>query len=1063
MRRSPLVGRERELGRLATALERAADGEARLILVAAPTGRGATRLVEELAERISALPDAATTLIGTGQAPLAGVPYAPVLEALGRAVERADDAYLEELLGSAAYDLARLIPELAGRLDAIGSRVDAPPILAPDRRQGRFLEGILQLLGRFGEQRPVLFVLEDLHLADAGTRELVAFLARTARSQRFCLIATYDPTELDRRHPLRAVVNDLAAAATVDTLDLTPLDRDQLARLIEGLEGERPTASYVAAVAERSRGEPLIAEVVVAARHERLTTRLSDRLGELVASLLTLRSTGAVELLRLLAVAERPLSAAELAGLGASQAGREEAIDAGFARSFEGGRDRPRLGVRHRLIGESIAFHMLPVERLRVHELLAEGLGAPAAERAWHLEALGSPGRARQARIDAGREAEDRDSGADALLHYERAIELTYALELDRAPGDAIASSDAPQDGEITGPGEGTPPELIELLERAAAAAAAAGNHRRAAGLAERAIAEASAPATLRRDDAGGGKSRREARIRLARLHLRLAQHRWASGDQPGAFAVLERATELSPGEPSLGRLEILAVRAQLLMLDGRFEPSAALSREALKMAEVLGPDGAPWYGHVLCTLGVDLSYLGEPDRSIELLREARDVARETGRLDELMRAYANLTTVLDLELRREEAVAVVEEGIAEARRWGQEHVYGNFLRGNAADCLFTLGRWDESRRMAESALAWNPTGLAFLNPLIYLTLVRVEQEADERAASLLGQALIEIEAVPDAQYSGQVYRSAASFALWRQDVTDARRAIELGWRRILETEDWVLAAALASTYLEVEAAVADAARARRDLGGLRDAAEVSRQVLAEARRRVEASNVPPERGARREASANLATAAAHLARIEGRNDPDTWAAVAEAWSEIGVPYQAAKAHWREAEAALTTRTQRARARTALERALRLAERLGAGPLRRELHALAGRGRITVGARTAPRLQPVMMGEPAKTATSADGHGLAERVLAGKDEPTTPAFGLSPRESEVLGVLTEGRTNREIAERLFISERTVAVHVGKILAKLGVAGRVEAATVALRLGLVAYSQPIRRR
>ena len=200
-------------------------------------------------------------------------------------------------------------------------------------------------------------------------------------------------------------------------------------------------------------------------------------------------------------------------------------------------------------------------------------------------------------------------------------------------------------------------------------------------------------------------------------------------------------------------------------------------------MASALGAKGRSWYGHALCTLGVDLSYLGDPAQSVELLKEARDVARETGRLDELMRAYANLTTVLDLELRREEAVAVVEEGIAEARRWGQEHVYGNFLRGNAADCLFTLGRWDESRRMAESALAWHPTGLAFLNPLIYLTLVRVEQDASESAASLLGQALIEIEAVPDAQYSGPVYRSAASFALWRQDVTDAQRAIELGWR----------------------------------------------------------------------------------------------------------------------------------------------------------------------------------------------------------------------------------------------------------------------------------------
>jgi DNA-binding NarL/FixJ family response regulator len=55
---------------------------------------------------------------------------------------------------------------------------------------------------------------------------------------------------------------------------------------------------------------------------------------------------------------------------------------------------------------------------------------------------------------------------------------------------------------------------------------------------------------------------------------------------------------------------------------------------------------------------------------------------------------------------------------------------------------------------------------------------------------------------------------------------------------------------------------------------------------------------------------------------------------------------------------------------------------------------------------------------------------------------------------EVLAILTEGRTNREIAERLFISERTVGVHVRRILAKLGVTGRVQAAGVAIRLDLV---------
>ena len=78
------------------------------------------------------------------------------------------------------------------------------------------------------------------------------------------------------------------------------------------------------------------------------------------------------------------------------------------------------------------------------------------------------------------------------------------------------------------------------------------------------------------------------------------------------------------------------------------------------------------------------------------------------------------------------------------------------------------------------------------------------------------------------------------------------------------------------------------------------------------------------------------------------------------------------------------------------------------------------------------------------------------RVIAG--EPQVAArrpdtFGLSAREQEVLGLVAQGRTNREIGERLFISQKTVGVHVGNILSKLAVSGRVEAAAVAIRLGL----------
>jgi DNA-binding CsgD family transcriptional regulator len=315
------------------------------------------------------------------------------------------------------------------------------------------------------------------------------------------------------------------------------------------------------------------------------------------------------------------------------------------------------------------------------------------------------------------------------------------------------------------------------------------------------------------------------------------------------------------------------------------------------------------------------------------------------------------------------------------------------------------------------------------------------------------------------------LHLAAASFALWRGDIADARRATARGWDLVRETEDWILAARAAARTIEVDAAAALEARERRDLAALAGAREHARDTIRSAETTVRRHGVDPALGSRRLADAYLATARASRRRVDGRDDPAAWAAVAEGWSALGVPYETARARWREAEARLGSgagRAGRADARGPLLEAATIAVRLGAMPLLRELRELGSRALITlppeVDARLAgPDDAGVRAAAPIPVVAAGDGNGHDASALvrgvvgAGDAAPSGDTFGLSGREREVLSQIARGRTNREIGERLFISQKTVGVHVGNILAKLGVSGRVEAAAVAIRLGLTERS------
>lgn len=1094
------IGRERELVRLAAALQQAAEGTSTRVAIRGPAGIGISGLIDELERRLASVPGVAIARARAYES-AAGIPFFGLAQAVHRLLARAEDAELPGIVGSAGHDLAALLPLLRQRFEALRISTQEPRLVAPEQRASRLIESVLGALDRCAADGLVLLVLEDLHWSDPGTRVFVEELVRLRRRLRICLMVTYDPDQLHRRHPAWPLVLTLEGSPFVEVLTLGPLDREELARFAQDLTGEPPSGGLVAALLEGSRGNPMLASQLLAAQASIEGIRLSEPFDAIVQARLAALSPAAARCLHVLAAARRPVDRLALLQLTFSDghlspAGLTEAVSSGLAVTPLDQDGSELVGIRHALVTEAVERLISPPERQAIHRALATDLADTPAERAWHWDMAMAFAEAREAHLEAGRAAEEIEPGGTALVHYERALELRDV-----------------RDGASGGAPGGDPVDAAELLGRAAEAASSAGLFRRAGALAQQAVALRSGRGATAAAATEGPAGTRALRLAVGALHERLGRYRWAAGDLRLALESFERALELIPDESTAERARALATYAQHLMIDGRFDDSARVAERARAVARATTPVAVAEAGHATCTLAVDVAYDGRLERGLELLEEATALALEAGRLDDLMRAFANRTTLLDLDSRRAEALAVVKEGIDQARRAGLEGVYGSFLRGNAADILYMLGRWRESEAECRAALEWQPAGVAFFSPTLYLSLLLAESRADEEASRLVGQTLLELESVPAGQWRAIVQRAAVSLALWRGDMIDALRVAAREWERVLETDDPAQVAMAASTTLEACAAASEDARARRDWATVATSGELAGGVLRVAEVRVAGSDLPSTLGARREAELHMETARAHQVRRRGHSDPDVWARIAAAWQARGVPYFAAKARWWEALAALQARDQRtrARAREALREAWDLAAKLPARPLMRELVELSRRGRIALPEadvldavtgrdpdrdgdaalrvldaaaakavdaplddrrpETRPLADRVPLGPGAARARgelldhpggeeimaragTATGRAIGERLVARPDEGRRDSFGLSPRETGVLNVLVEGRTNREIAERLFISERTVGVHVRKILSKLGVAGRVEAASLAIRLGLV---------
>jgi DNA-binding CsgD family transcriptional regulator/tetratricopeptide (TPR) repeat protein len=976
------VGRAEELGLLEAGLEAIHEGRATTFVIAGEAGVGKTRLVEEFLARAEAA--GAVSLVGGCLDLEEGrLPFGPFIEALRPRMRELEPAARQELAALGGDELAPLLPELEPREE--GRRTTATVA------QARLFELVLSLLSRLASADPLALVFEDVHWSDRSTRDLLAFLARNLRGERVQLIATYRSDELYRGHPLRSFLVELERNRRVQRIDLEPFTREEVSAQLAGILGDDVDTGLVDSVFERSAGNAFLAEELVAAG-----ARSADDLPPTLRDILLMRSerlpASAQELLRVVAVGGRLVSDRLLAVVSALEGSvRLEALHEAVSHHVLESRGFAGYAFRHELVREAVYHELLPEERSRLHTAYGEVLSAHpelasdpdtvVGDLARHWFAAHDLPRALAAAVDAGSAAERRSGFAEAQTHYERALELWERV------GDAEARTGL---------------DRLELHRCAAEAANLAGDCGRAAALVRGAIAQLDAEADP---------------VRAGVLWQRLGRFLWAAGDGEAAFQAYEQAERLVPAEPpSTARARVLAARGQGLMLVDRHEESMASCVEAIAIARRVGARAEE--GHARNTLGFVQTYLGNPGEGVANLRESLRIAEEVGDVDDLCRAYLNLSDCLAAPLNRlEEGLQLALEGAALSQRRGTASDYGVSIQSNAAMALIRLGRLREAQEILRDAESRHPSEIADAD-------LRLTQARLEVCSGALAEAAAHIAAVRrlmsnalDAPYDAPLRAMEAEIALWQGRPGDALTTVAAGLEQAVGP--W-LATPLVwlGLWAHADAAAAPGRagvdRPRAGAGALdkADLLEQARGFLAGPRPATDVT-----RG-------YVALCEAEAARLSLAGAAEPWGEAAAAWASLRQPYLEVYAQLRQAEALLARRQARDGS-AVLGRAYETAGRVGAGHLRRELALLAQRARIK----------------------------LAPALDQATDVAPEDRTGLTARQLEVLALIAEGQTNREIAETLFITEKTAGAHVSSILARLGVRSRVEAATTAHRLGI----------
>ena len=859
-------------------------------------------------------------------------------------------------------------------------------------RPVQLLDLLYRLVADLAALRAVVLVVEDLQWADRSTRDLVTYLVANLVDEPVLVVATLRTDSPGRTPDFLSALAELRRLHNVSAIELQPLSRNVLAELVDRWAPGRPELEQL--VWQRSAGNAFIAEETVRAILGGDAQGLPATLREIVLGRVALLSPPAQQVVRALATGVGALPHRLLAEVldlepGVLHGALREAVAHGIVRVDEGGE---RYQLRHGLMTEVVSADLLPGERMDLHKRFALALTLALSR----SHGPSGPGLAAQ----LAHHWYEADAPEQALHASATAARVSEAIHAH-----AEAHRHWLRAAELVGrvPEGATDLRRGDCLDRAARAAALAGDHDDAVALLELLLRDPATPGGL------------PSALLTARTGSCLA----AAGRAGEAQRRYHAAAVLLPATGAEAeRAEVLAGYSAALLHALDFAGARSVALEALELARAAGADTVE--ARILAVLGFSSAYLEDTEAGAAAIDQALEVAQRTGEPEAIGEAHLRRAELMAGPLNRMvEGVEFARRGLDRMRELGLARTAGVALLTYAANALFRLGRWDEAGRAVAEAWELGPSGTAALD--LRLARIRLQLGRGELDAAAADLEVVDLLARTTAGPRQRIPLLVlfAALDLWRRDPAGALRHVEDGLDVAEAGADdiWALAplvwhgtrawADIVAAGLPAPApALVDRLRHHR--------AEISRRATR---------TVPAVRAV---VEAFTLMCGAEVARAEQVTDPAGWERVVTLWDRHQQPYPAAYARLRHAEALLTRRPRSAAAADVLRAAGRAARDLGAQPLLDDVVDLATRGRIPLDA-PAPE-------QPSPAAPS----------------PRGPLDDLTARELEVLTELAEGLTNREIARRLYISEKTVGVHVSRIFTKIGVHSRVQASAVLMR-------------